>query len=185
MKSKFTTPILVLLLLSSCDHKTKTEITLQNDTYVDSVYICQLNQNLQTQKKIFDSINIINNKIVNLHQTNRNLKDKNQVYQQSFFLQQDEKRLNNQLQNLRVQSQTYGKHFPIEDIKKCLNDTLERKLFTNKHNCLICSRKSGNLLWIHFKSPYYTWKNLMGREGSLSICEKCRIPVEFITEREN
>jgi hypothetical protein len=185
MRLNYTLPILILLFLTSCDHKKKTRIQLHNDNYIDSVYTFHKNQILQTQIELEDSLNKLENQINNLYINNRNSNDKMLNYEQIYFHKERRDRIVHQLHKIQERSLAYGIYFPVEDINKCLNDTIQRNAFTNHLNCLNCNRKSEDLLWIRFKSPGYTWKNLMGREGALSICEKCKIPVEFITERMN
>lgn len=184
MRLDYTMPIFILLFFSSCVHKKKTRIKLHNDNYIDSIYTFQKNKILQNQIELEDSLNKIENQIKNLKINNRNSYDKKFNHNRIKFLMERD-RIVQQLHKIRKRSLAYDRHFLVEDINKCLNDTIQRNLFTNHQNCLNCNRKSEDLLWIHFKSPAYTWKNLMGREGSLSICEKCKIPVEFITERMN
>lgn len=182
MRPTLTLTILILFLLSSCDHKTKSRVNLQNDHYIDSVFLSDKKKIMQTQKKINDSLQSINKVIQHLYTS----KDKKPVINKKIkLLKQNQYLLIKELNKLRKQSFAYFNPFPTKDIKNCLNDTIERKHFINHRSCLKCDRKSEDLLWIQFKSPDYTWKNLMGIEGSLSICEKCGIPVEFITAKMN
>ena len=184
MSLNYTLRILILLFLSSCNDEKKTRIQLQNDNYIDSVYKFHKNRNLQTQIELGDSLNKIENQIKNLYINNGNSNDK-KLNHEKFELHRERNRIVYQLNKIQERSPAYFRHFPVEDIKKYLNDTIQRNLFTNHLNCLNCNRKSEDLLWIRFKSPDHTWRNLMGREGSLSICEKCNIPVEFIIECMN
>lgn len=75
--------------------------------------------------------------------------------------------------------------FPTHDILDCANNTLDSRLYKNHRNCPICGSKSESLTWIQFSSPASTWENLCGRSGPLSICQKCKIPVEFVVELMN
>ena len=68
--------------------------------------------------------------------------------------------------------------FPWEDVKKCMDDKIEA--VPNHLPCPICGKPSEELDWIGFSSPKWTWDNLMGRMGPLSICPDCHCQVEFI-----
>ncbi len=63
-----------------------------------------------------------------------------------------------------------------------MNKTLSGNNFKDHQSCPKCSLKSEALIWINFKSPKWTWENLCGREGPLSICPNCKIQVEHIVE---
>ncbi len=69
-------------------------------------------------------------------------------------------------------------YFPLEDIEACL----DRKMtaMPNHLPCPLCGKPSEQLEWIYFHSPQWTWQNLMGRGGPMSICPDCRCVVEFI-----
>lgn len=41
-------------------------------------------------------------------------------------------------------------------------------------------RPSENLTWVFFRSPSWTWRNLCGREGFLSICTDHKRQVDFV-----
>lgn len=72
--------------------------------------------------------------------------------------------------------------FPWDDVNACIDTEclpIFRSLGENKP-CPICGTPSDKLKWIEFRSPQWTWDNLMGRGGPLSICEKCHKQVEFI-----
>lgn len=68
--------------------------------------------------------------------------------------------------------------FPWEDVKKCMDDKIGA--VPNHLPCPICGKPSEELDWICFSSPKWTWENLMGRMGPLSICPDCHCQVEFI-----
>ena len=81
-------------------------------------------------------------------------------------------------------------YFPLKDVEACLNDTNSSfvKLLSepyiknnaNRRACPLCGKPSEELKWICFKSPQWTWQNLSGRGGPMSICPDCRCIVEFI-----
>lgn len=80
---------------------------------------------------------------------------------------------------------TYKIQFPWADVKACLNRSLESKNYKGHDNCPKCRLSSEKLKWISFSSPDWTWKNMVGRAGPLSICPDCKIQVEFINEIMN
>lgn len=67
---------------------------------------------------------------------------------------------------------------PWEWVKPCMDDELSP--IPNRLNCPICGKKSEELLWIDFSSPKWTWEELSGEAGALSICTDCHCQVEFI-----
>ena len=69
-----------------------------------------------------------------------------------------------------------GKHFPWDDVRQCYDRKIEPM---NGSSCPSCNLPGNQLLWIDFVSPPWTWKNLCGREGYLSICERCHVQVDF------
>ena len=75
--------------------------------------------------------------------------------------------------------------FPWEDVIACMNDTLVSDDFIKQKECPNCGTKSEDLIWVEFRSPKYTWEQMCGRAGPLSICNKCNIQVEFIVEMMN
>ena len=79
----------------------------------------------------------------------------------------------------------FDTYFPWKDVNACLEDKLDSKKFTGHSKCIKCGLDSGKLIWIHFRSPDWTWEHLCGREGPLSLCPNCKIQVEFILEVMN
>ena len=88
--------------------------------------------------------------------------------------------------------------FPWEDVEACMKDTIaweEVKDYVIKHgeydanwlycSCPKCGEQPQNLHWIHFRSPPYTWSNLMGTEGYLAICNKCKKEVSYFQTAMN
>jgi hypothetical protein len=75
--------------------------------------------------------------------------------------------------------------FPKRDVFDCIKNKLDREEFKFRLPCPICNTASEDLLWIKFSSPPYTWSKLMGTEGSLSICEKCMIEVDYLQTAMN
>jgi hypothetical protein len=79
----------------------------------------------------------------------------------------------------------WSEKFPWNDVKSCLKDKLDNKKFKGHRNCPKCGRYSEELVWIMFNSPPWTWRNLCGRKGPLSICPNCKIQVDFLCEVMN
>jgi len=81
-------------------------------------------------------------------------------------------------------------YFPLEDVEACLNGTTPSivkhlsvhyiKDNANRRPCPLCGKPSEKLKWIYFDSPKWTWENLCGRCGPMSICPDCGCLVEFI-----
>lgn len=75
--------------------------------------------------------------------------------------------------------------YPEEHVASCMDNRLESNLFVGRMNCHKCNLVAEKLTWIQFCSPEYTWVNLIGVEGPLSICPDCNVQVEFICEVRN
>lgn len=189
MKKFYITPIF-LFLLFSCNYYSNKINHLQSDEYIDSIYESFDSLDKMKLKQINDSINILRIQMVLVHEkksienSNANKHLLNSEYFQlkeklMLFEEQREQREQKRLQSIN------RPNFPVNDIIICIDDTLYRKEFENHHDCIKCNQKSEFLKWIYFKSPESTWKQLCGREGPLSICEKCKIPIEFITYKMN
>lgn len=67
--------------------------------------------------------------------------------------------------------------FPWEHVDSCIDDVIEP--IPNGLPCPICGKPSESLHWIRFCSPKWTWENLMGCMGPMSICMDCHCQVEF------
>lgn len=80
-------------------------------------------------------------------------------------------------------------YFPLKDVEACMNDCesnfikhLSKRYLDDKANhrpCPLCCKPSEELKWICFSTPQWTWKNWMGRGGTMSICPDCGCIVEF------
>jgi hypothetical protein len=75
--------------------------------------------------------------------------------------------------------------YPWEDVTPCYQNKLEGKKFIDAYYCRLCRQKPEKLVWINFKSPQWTWKNMCGVAGYLSICPDCGIQVQFILDYRN
>lgn len=81
---------------------------------------------------------------------------------------------------------SYSDHdFPKRDVFDCIENKLDGAAFKNSFSCPICNTASEDLLWIKFSSSPATWSNLCGTEGSLSICEKCLIEIDYLETARN
>lgn len=50
--------------------------------------------------------------------------------------------------------------------------------------CPICRRPPSDLFWCSVTSPEETWDAGTGEVGFLTICETCRLQVDFLVDRE-
>lgn len=73
--------------------------------------------------------------------------------------------------------------FSWDDVKACMDKKVPAR--ANHHSCPVCGKSSEELFWIDFCSPVWTWAQLCGRRGPLSICPDCQRQVEFICEIMN
>lgn len=46
-------------------------------------------------------------------------------------------------------------------------------------DCPGCGRPSSELNWIYFSSPAWTWQQLCGRAGWMTVCWPCHLQVDF------
>lgn len=74
-------------------------------------------------------------------------------------------------------------YFPLEDVEACMNTEESAKTKmpagSNYRPCPLCGKPSEELKWIYFDSPGWTWQQLCGRAGPMSICPDCGCIVEF------
>lgn len=49
-------------------------------------------------------------------------------------------------------------------------------------SCPRCAAAPGELTWFYFESPKWTWENLCGRAGWMTVCDPCRVQVDFFME---
>ncbi len=55
----------------------------------------------------------------------------------------------------------------------------------NSNPCPFCSAPFEDLSRVFFVSPAWTWQELCGRAGWLTICEKCNVQVQFFCDLMN
>lgn len=73
----------------------------------------------------------------------------------------------------RIQTELYGSHhFQWKDVEACIDEDAE----VLKSRCLKCGRRKKK---IYYRSPDWTWRELCGRRGELTICEHCKRQYEF------
>ena len=51
--------------------------------------------------------------------------------------------------------------------------------------CPCCGCSYEKLTWFEFSCPPWTWQNLCGVRGLMSVCDHCHVQVEFITQLVN
>ncbi|HVK10559.1 MAG TPA: hypothetical protein VM597_17465 [Gemmataceae bacterium] len=62
---------------------------------------------------------------------------------------------------------------------------LAQELHANRaRSCSDCSRVPTDLFWVCVTSPNETWRSKEGCVGFLTICEKCRLQVDFLIDQE-
>tara|TARA_B100000686_G_scaffold170919_1_gene178165 strand:+ start:322 stop:1008 length:687 start_codon:yes stop_codon:yes gene_type:complete len=66
--------------------------------------------------------------------------------------------------------------FPWEDVEVCLRKQRQSKKIDTSTKCPECGNPVTVIL---FTSPPWTWENLCGREGYLTICDECRAQLGF------
>ncbi len=45
--------------------------------------------------------------------------------------------------------------------------------------CPKCGASAGELAWFYFESPLWTWDQLCGRAGFMTVCDPCHAQVDF------
>ena len=73
-------------------------------------------------------------------------------------------------------------YFPLKDVEACMNSEKSEGMIAepNHRPCPLCGKPSEELKWIYFDSPGWTWQQLCGRSGPMSICPDCGCLVEFV-----
>ncbi len=82
--------------------------------------------------------------------------------------------------------------FPWEDVDAArTNRRLQRKhpsaqgkstYLSRAKPCPQCGSKADELAWFYFESPSGTWNQLCGRAGWITVCDSCRVQVDFFLE---
>ena len=66
--------------------------------------------------------------------------------------------------------------FPWDDVEVCLREQSQSKKIDTSTKCPECGNSVTVIL---FTSPPWTWEQLCGREGYLTICEGCHAQLSF------
>jgi hypothetical protein len=56
--------------------------------------------------------------------------------------------------------------------------------FPAAHSCPSCGQSSAELFWLSICDPEPAWDAGTGRVGFLTICERCKLQVEFLVDPE-
>ena len=56
---------------------------------------------------------------------------------------------------------------------------------THAKPCPKCHAVATELSWFYFNSPEWTWEHMCGRAGWMTVCDKCRVQVDFFMEVMN
>ena len=84
--------------------------------------------------------------------------------------------------------------YPWRDVEKARNNPRRRikmslagvQLMGGKGlSCPCCGCSYEKLTWFEFSSPPWTWQNLCGVRGLMSVCDHCHVQVEFIRQMVN
>ena len=85
--------------------------------------------------------------------------------------------------------------FPWDDVTAARkNALLQRKYPIAKgkdshlpqaKGCPKCAARPEHLAWFYFESPKWTWDNLCGRAGWMTVCDACHAQVDFFLEAMN
>ena len=84
--------------------------------------------------------------------------------------------------------------YPWRDVEKAGNNPRRRikmslvgvQLMGGKGlSCPCCGCSYEKLTWFKFSSPPWTWQNLCGVTGLMSVCDHCHVQVEFIRQMVN
>ena len=84
--------------------------------------------------------------------------------------------------------------YPWRDVEKAGNNPRRRikmslvgvQLMGGKGlSCPCCGCSYEKLTWFKFSRPPWTWQNLCGVTGLMSVCDHCHVQVEFIRQMVN
>ena len=97
--------------------------------------------------------------------------------------------------NTSADANTDGEKFPWEDIEAAQADAGlqseypiakgQKQYGKYAKRCPKCNASVNQLRWVYFSSPKYTWENLCGRAGWLTVCDRCHVQVDFFCELLN
>jgi len=73
--------------------------------------------------------------------------------------------------------------FPTEDVAACLDVPIDPMLYKGRQACPICQRPAYQLQWMRYSSPAQSWSRGGGVIGALSVCTKCQIQVQFLSDQ--
>lgn len=76
-------------------------------------------------------------------------------------------------------------YFPWDDVMACINNTIEPTDPILLKKCPKCKKPASELWKILFVSPPWTWEELCGRQGPMSLCPNCGIQVAYLWEEES
>jgi len=85
--------------------------------------------------------------------------------------------------------------FPWEDVEASRNNVqlqaehpvakAKQQCATTARPCPQCQAVADKLNWFYFESPPETWKDLCGRAGWMTVCDRCHRQVDFFLEVMN
>lgn len=71
------------------------------------------------------------------------------------------------------------------ELKRHLNNRLDASKFSKELKCPLCGKSPEQLIWIEWRSSDWSWQVKAGKAGILSICEDCRIQVDYKMTRRS
>ena len=78
--------------------------------------------------------------------------------------------------------------FPWEDVFECSIVPNQNLIHDPCPKCVEekdVPEKDRQIITLHFRSPFWTWVNLCGREGFLIICKKHKRQIDFLITKLN
>lgn len=83
--------------------------------------------------------------------------------------------------------------FPWDDVDACRGASPVPSWSGEQHppetedldGCHGCGRSAGELEWLYFRSPEWTWTRMCGRAGWMGICPQCRFQIHFFLDTLN
>ena len=94
-----------------------------------------------------------------------------------------------------MESTQYSEYFPWEDVmasrsRKPGQGQRSVEEGKGKHlkkavPCPICDTPADRLSWVYLVTPEWTWQTVCGKAGWITVCNRCRLQVDFFVEIMN
>ena len=76
----------------------------------------------------------------------------------------------------RNHSSYQGQH-SVEEAKE--------KYLTQAGPCPLCKTPADKLSWIYLVTPEWTWQTLCGKAGWMTVCDRCKLQIDFFVDITN